>query len=868
MSFQQRASSPSLPPLPITFSSTFDLLGPFQSGTREAAWGADPLEYHGGFHSLHPSPEATFHSSLTTKGTVKWSTLQASVSSPSSKSITANLLVEFPDVDWENLKAVYGWAALQYQAWTRGTLTVAGDKERTVVLYTDQVLEFWIDNEHYFGGDFYEFRKAPLVLHLEPGEHVIDVRIVREVRAMGGVGEPTVSIGLEAGISEGGLKAVDGSLLLPDLVEGKLTSSLGSISVRNEGKDWIEVVSLQSVNGSHNVSAHAHLPCQLAPGQTRPLAFDLAVSNPPLTEISVSITYKLKDSCDEFRTPAIRQFFTPFKIDEPQKITYLHPGGVVSYAILRPPKRVLHDVDPTSNLPVVLGLHGAGVDGDSDEVRHTFDEATNLRGWVLLPSGVTPWSGDDWHRWGIADIEAAVAAIPQWITTMEWHGVGVDTERWLVTGHSNGGQGVWYVLTHRPDKILGAAPVSGYSSIQAYVPYQFWHEADPRITAILQSSLWDYRHELLLSNSCGIPIHLQHGSSDDNVPPIHSRRMSLLLSQAGCSSEYTELPGKDHYFEGIMTTRNLLDFYDNLLDGKAADQSVFSSFSFVVANPATMGAKGGIIVDQLTSSGFLGKVEATFVEDTRTWLMNTSNIHRLHFAPAAIDKWMGANIFIDGFGIQLFEGVSLSSQWLVHQDDGSWKVCRDLGWLRDQRHGHQSGGLLAILGTRGRLFISTPSKAFPLAVQISRNLFQYFGADALIIDPDPDDQPGEGNRISLLLGFNNDVRAGQFGAITIDERQGLVVLDAHGHANVYGFQEGLGAIFLRPGVADTLDLVVWGSDLSGLRHAARLIPTLTGIGQPDFVVHDKQCAWKGAAGVLTLGFFDNYWNISKHSVVL
>jgi len=37
------------------------------------------------------------------------------------------------------------------------------------------------------------------------------------------------------------------------------------------------------------------------------------------------------------------------------------------------------------------------------------------------------------------------------------------------------GQGVWYALTHRPDKILAAAPVSGYSSIQGGDPLSFPH---------------------------------------------------------------------------------------------------------------------------------------------------------------------------------------------------------------------------------------------------------------------------------------------------------------------------------------------------------------------------------------------------------
>lgn len=123
------------------------------------------------------------------------------------------------------------------------------------------------------------------------------------------------------------------------------------------------------------------------------------VSNAPPLEISVSITYRLNNSPDLFRTPAVRHVFLPLKIEEPQKITYLHPGGIVSHAILRPPSdKILHAIDPRSSLPVVLGLHGAGVETDSAQVRHSFDEAPNLRGWVLFPSGVMPWSGDDWRK--------------------------------------------------------------------------------------------------------------------------------------------------------------------------------------------------------------------------------------------------------------------------------------------------------------------------------------------------------------------------------------------------------------------------------------------------------------------------------------
>lgn len=232
----------------ISFSPTWQTLGPFQIGTREATWGADPLEALGGFHCLPYNESATFPSSLATNGTVSWSTVEASISSPAPTSARAELLLSFENADWGFLQSVYGWAALQYQGWTRGSLTVHGDNGRRIVLYTDNILEFWVDDEHYFGGDFYSFRRAPLVLLLKPGEHSVEVRVVRDVRAMGGVGKPTVSLLLEAELSEGRPQILNESLLLPDMVEGRLSSSLGSVTVRNEGDAWIDVVGAEAMN--------------------------------------------------------------------------------------------------------------------------------------------------------------------------------------------------------------------------------------------------------------------------------------------------------------------------------------------------------------------------------------------------------------------------------------------------------------------------------------------------------------------------------------------------------------------------------------------------------------------------------------------
>lgn len=191
-------------------------------------------------------------------------------------------------------------------------------------------------------------------------------------------------------------------------------------------------------------------------------------------------------------------------------------------------------------------------------------------------------------------------------------------------------------------------------------------------------------------------------------------------------------------------------------------------------------------------------------------------------------------------------------------------------WSREQRHGRQFGGLHAILETRGAFIVVTPNQAFSLAIQISRILFEYFGADADIVRPGQFEELEGGNKIRLLLGSADPIlpTAGHGFPVRVDKDKGLVIRDAHGRSTSYGFEDGLGAIFLRPNADGNLELVIWGSDLGALRHAARLVPMLTGVGQPDFVVVSQDCAWKGAAGVRALGYFDNLWGISDRSVVI
>ena len=201
------------------------------------------MNSQGGFRALAYDSETSYPSSLAPSGRVSWSTHQLESSSSFGDVAEATLTVRFPNIDWPLLQSVYGWAALQYQAWARGHLMIAANSEQSIIFYADNVLEFWVDDDHYFGGDYYAYRRAPLVLHLNPGSHSVDIRLIRDVRVMGGIGDPKTSIKLKAKSSEGSL-ALGRKALIPDLVDGLLASPFASVPARNEGRKAIDILDI------------------------------------------------------------------------------------------------------------------------------------------------------------------------------------------------------------------------------------------------------------------------------------------------------------------------------------------------------------------------------------------------------------------------------------------------------------------------------------------------------------------------------------------------------------------------------------------------------------------------------------------------
>ncbi|KAJ4289732.1 hypothetical protein N0V90_011062 [Kalmusia sp. IMI 367209] len=248
--------------------------------STEATWGADPLEYIGGFRSLEYDPDAQFRSSLPSNGTAKWNLTDATQTSTSSTSANATLSVAYSNVDWDFLKIVYGWAAVQYQAWARGELTVHSNSTQHLVLYTDAILEYWVDDVHYFGGDFFTFRKAPPVIHLSPGKHQVNLRLVRDVRAFGGILAPTIDVVVHAEQASGTLELAKPGILISDVVDGQLASPYGSVFLRNSGEDDVEIVEINSSDVGPLISLQGLGP-QMVLAQGSRIIGDLPTLRPP-----------------------------------------------------------------------------------------------------------------------------------------------------------------------------------------------------------------------------------------------------------------------------------------------------------------------------------------------------------------------------------------------------------------------------------------------------------------------------------------------------------------------------------------------------------------------------------------------------------
>ena len=71
----------------------------------------------------------------------------------------------------------------------------------------------------------------------------------------------------------------------------------------------------------------------------------------------------------------------------------------VSYAVIQPP-RVSEAEFGTRQppVPVLIVLHGAGVEAESQQTREMLKSMGDIQAWVIVPTGGSKWGADDWRE--------------------------------------------------------------------------------------------------------------------------------------------------------------------------------------------------------------------------------------------------------------------------------------------------------------------------------------------------------------------------------------------------------------------------------------------------------------------------------------
>jgi hypothetical protein len=311
-----------------------------------------------------------------------------------------------------------------------------------------------------------------------------------------------------------------------------------------------------------------------------------------------------------------------------------------------------------------------------------------------------------------------------------------------------------------------------------------------------------------------------------------------------------------------MTTQKLVDFYYAQTRNDEVLPRKLEEFTMLVGDPGDMGSKSGIRVLQLYDPGQYGKVEVT------GHIIKTTNVRSLDFDPVL---WQSTIILNE---VELKLDVPIDSTkntpsvkvYNIGTEDVIVTTKEYAAGL--ERQGRQLGSMTAILRTQGPFVVRHPdvANASHIALQVSRNLHQYFQADAIVISSlsDSSTYNTTGNIITLAVG---DYIPSPLSDMPIQVGSGTCsVIDHRGRKREYG-EKARGAAYLRPLGGQRLELVIWGANEEGLRQAARVAPMMTGVGQPDFVVFGESAKWRGIEGVLAMGFLDAEWKVTSSSIV-
>ncbi|KAF8502452.1 hypothetical protein JB92DRAFT_2740590 [Gautieria morchelliformis] len=859
----------------LKVSTQWDVLGPFPISAREQ-------------HFLSPSypvdlsspyqhePNRTWFSSLADGGKVGWKSFNATQS--------GRLLVSHPHIRWKSLRAAEGWAAFQHHNVLRTTLeiippTKINQETRIPLLALSlQHVSFFAlvpvqsnftdtsFTPEWHPGNIYGLPRPPKHL-IEPaglasttpttynlfvsGDY--EIRLFGDPEA-GSHQEPeldvNVSITLEPRQEQ---VTLDPALhVVCDFLEGWAFGTALGIGVLAVEGTWEVIKALQ-------FSLALLQRQRLAPSQTRvvPITIkQLTAFHEPTLQLCITLVSS-QDSSQATLTPRldIRHWSGWEDVARYHAIqaTYFLADTAAPYLAIPP---LLPNHGPAK--PPILALHGAGV--DISDPFWAMSLPRQPHSWIICPIGRTSW-GFDWHGPSASDAWGSLAALIRLLTTKDqWAEWKIsDSSRVVIMGHSNGGQGTWYLASRYPDRVLAAIPAAAYIKSQQYVPLSFSrgsHFIDPASTAILAASLAPDDNDLFLSNVVSTSILAVHGGEDENVPTWHSRELvglvKTLQSDANISMSsyisFIEEPGAPHWYPNVLNSPNVQTFLSAALEDESRPPAWANQLTLTVAIPSESGSFHGFTIRELEIPGRLARLHVSRSESLVT--IRTTNVHTF-----SIDN----SIQVDEFSI---DGTTLplpSASW-VQRTEAGWRVLSHPPLIRPM------GPISRILCSSSRLLIIIPSvdqHAQSIARRLAHSMLLNFRLDAEIITDMEALDKGKvylGTGDLIVIGSNN-----KFGNHILHSGPGIVKIypkEFIVHGKTFA-ESSLALVFLHPHPSspDRLILFLCANGGNGLERAARLLlPIRTGVPLPEFLIIGGEADTWGVGGLRGGGFWSRTWS--------
>ncbi|KAJ7236724.1 hypothetical protein B0H12DRAFT_124090 [Mycena haematopus] len=876
--------SPNLP-WKAELSKSWDVLGPFPIHAREQQFLSpsfplnisEPIDF-----------TRTWPSSYADNGRVAWTKTQASPE--------GDLKVSFPSIRWSDLRATEGWAALQHHAVLHTNLTLYPPPGSTATpprLLVQLVQGSYISiipasgsesssPPEWHAGNIYALeRTLPRAIELptppspaSPTTYHVFVSGDYEIRLFGAprFGVPTQAINLTIGVETptDGVKLEPTQDVFCDFVDGYAFGDAIGVGVRSLGGWWTVTDAVLSPKPT-GFAVNLLRPTTLAPSQTRIIPLRI-VQTAQFTRHALGIKLILTSS-DTNKTLSLSVALPVKNIPAWSTGNLSAITGTYSYAQEMPTAfsafpPLLENIENQKPQPPLLCLHGAGVDIVSPMWIDSLPRQQHS--WLVTPSGRTAW-GLDWHgpstkdAWGSVDALVAILdANPSWRARKL-----ADRTPVVLMGHSNGGQGAWYLASRFPDRVLGVVPAAAYIKSQSYVPLlmsRSAHFVDPAVRAILESSLTPDDNDLFLSNLVDVPVLAVHGGNDDNVPVWHSREaVSVLLAwNADANVTFKEDARQLHWYPSVLKNNQVQAFLDDVLQTASRNRPSSKAFTLTVAVPAESGSLHGWKIERLSVPGRLGRLTVNVLTDNKLRIV-TSNVDRFS---VSTDVWDAiGSLRVDNALLEFPQEPSSAVGIVTFEKDGR------RGWKTDAAYpkppAQASGRIQSFLSTDAPFHLvvlnNSGSRDVSLALRIAHDLNAYHRLDVEIIlghksfrERLADNRGVVGN--ILIIGNT----ASPSLASMLENPQ----TPFRSENNVLMFKDevldepGQGILFLHPHPHDANGemLFLLSTDASGLERVGRLFPIRTGVTVPDWLITSSRADQIGAGGVLGAGVWGAGWS--------